>query len=86
MRRVLLAGPAPTVPLVEHHRTDTLCPVNPLQPLQSVRSLLPCLDAKRASTVVRDGVYVGIGFAVLGFQRAQVLRREISQQLGRRVR
>jgi len=60
--------------------------VNPLQPLQSVRSLLPCLDTRRAGTLVRDGVFIGIGFAVLGFQRAQVLRREISQQRGKRDR
>jgi len=48
--------------------------------------MLPCLDTKRAGTLVRDGVFIGIGFAVLGFQRAQVLRREISQQRGKRDR
>lgn len=65
---------------------DTLQQVNPTQLLSSLRSLLPCPDTKRAASLIRDGLYTGIGFAVLGFQKAQVLRREINQQFTKRDR
>lgn len=51
------------------------CPVSlPSTLLQQVRP-------DRAAGLVKDSVYVGIGFAVLGFQRAQVLRRELERTL-----
>lgn len=52
------------------------------------RCTLPVPDAlrqqvrpDRAAALVKDSLYVGIGFAVLGFQRAQVLRRELERSL-----
>lgn len=36
-------------------------------------------------TQVRDAGYTAVGFGVLAFQRAQVVRREVVKDLGRRV-
>jgi hypothetical protein len=56
-----------------------------------VLSHLPCarrvqeqLSPERVLTLARDSVYVSVGLAVLAFQRAQVLRREIAQSLATR--
>lgn len=46
-----------------------------------VPSLLEQVRPDRAASLVKDSVYVGIGFAVLGFQRAQVLRRDLERAL-----
>ena len=35
----------------------------------------------KLTDTVRDAAFVGIGFAVLGFQKAQVRRQELTQQL-----
>lgn len=34
---------------------------------------------------IRDAAYVAVGFGVLGFQRAQVRRREVEKRLGHRT-
>jgi hypothetical protein len=34
-----------------------------------------------ARDAARDAVYIAVGFGVLGFQRAQVHRRELQQQV-----
>ncbi len=39
----------------------------------------------RVGKVARDVTYVAIGFGVLGFQKAQVRRREIEKVVGRAV-
>lgn len=49
---------------------------------------LPCaqrmqeqLTPERLGTLARDSFYVSVGLTVLAFQRAQVLRREISRAM-----
>ncbi len=48
-------------------------------------AIFPSIDFSKAAeelnNAVRDGVYVAIGLAVLGFQRAQVRRVELTKQL-----
>ena len=49
-------------------------------------SLRDMLKPERVASVVRDVTFVTVGFAVLGFQRAQVLRREFERSLPDRAR
>ena len=44
-------------------------------------SRLPLGVPSRLTEVARDATYVGIGLAVLGFQRAQVQRRQLLRAL-----
>ena len=44
----------------------------------------PSRNAKDLSRIAQDAAYVAIGFGVLGFQRAQVARRELTAELDRR--
>lgn len=55
-------------------------------PIALPETLLEQVRPERAAALVKDSVYVGIGFAVLGFQRAQVLRRELERSLAARGR
>lgn len=41
---------------------------------------------RRAVTLARDAAYVTIGFGILGFQRAQVARRDLEKALAARFR
>ncbi len=56
-------------------------------PLDPTRVDLTDLDlnaiAGRATELARDATYVTVGLGVLGFQRAQVRRREIERRLRR---
>jgi hypothetical protein len=38
-------------------------------------------DPERLTALAKDAALVALGFAVLGFQKAQVLRREIERSL-----
>lgn len=42
---------------------------------------MPQFDINEVNQVVRDSAYAAIGFGVLGFQRAQVRRRELAQAI-----
>lgn len=56
------------------------------QPAHSRRPAVPDLNelVSEAEKAVRDGAYVAVGFGVLAFQRAQVQRRQLAQQLEKR--
>lgn len=43
---------------------------------------LPQVDIDRVADVAKELTYVAVGFGVLGFQRAQVRRRELERTLG----
>ena len=47
----------------------------------SSRCALGPIDADQVSGLAKDAMFVTIGFAVLGFQRAQVRRRELTERL-----
>ena len=49
-------------------------------------SLRDVLKPERVASIVRDVTFVTVGFAVLGFQRAQVLRREFERSMPGRAR
>jgi hypothetical protein len=59
----------------------------PWSPLDPTRVDLTDLDlaaiAGRAAELAKDATYVTVGLGVLGFQRAQVRRREIERRLRR---
>jgi hypothetical protein len=59
----------------------------PWSPLDPTRVDLTDLDltaiAGRAADLAKDATYVTVGLGVLGFQRAQVRRREIERRLRR---
>ena len=55
-----------------------------LTQLPCARRIQEQLAPDRVMTLARDSVYVSVGLAVLAFQRAQVLRREIAQSLAAR--
>lgn len=48
-------------------------------------SLRDLTDPERVVALAKDAALVALGFAVLGFQRAQVLRREIERSLADRT-
>ncbi len=51
-----------------------------------LRPPLPDVDqvVAAAEEALRDGAYVAVGLGVLAFQRAQVRRRQLARELGRR--
>jgi hypothetical protein len=49
-------------------------------PLRLAQAVRP----ERLTTVARDSFYVGVGMAVLAFQRAQVFRREVARTMSTR--
>ena len=51
--------------------------------LSKLRDLdFPAFDAEKVTTILRDAVYVAVGFGVLTFQQLQVRRRELADSLG----
>ncbi|MEM9035711.1 MAG: hypothetical protein AAGA99_03990 [Actinomycetota bacterium] len=39
-------------------------------------------DLDRLRTAARDGLYVAVGFGVLGYQRFRIAQRAVSERLG----
>ncbi len=42
---------------------------------------MPELSVDDINKAVKDSAYAAVGFGILGFQRAQVRRRELNEQL-----
>lgn len=42
----------------------------------------PTLDLDRLAALAKDAAYIAVGFGVLGVQKAQVRRRELTEQFG----
>ena len=50
--------------------------------LETLRNMfLPRIDADKVRTTAKEVAYTAIGLGVLGFQKAQVRRREVTEQL-----